>query len=68
METNFLIIMVVTIIGMSIPIVICCVFFSICDPKILRNHKVIRILYYINGSVTTTIVSIKYKIRNTNTK
>ena len=32
METNFLIITVVTIIGMSIPLVICCTFFTICAP------------------------------------
>ena len=40
METNFLIITVVTIVGMSIPIVICCLFFTVCDPSISRVGKV----------------------------
>ena len=45
METNFLIITVVTIVGMSIPIVICCLFFTICDPSISRVGKVSIFLF-----------------------
>ena len=58
METNFLIIMVVTIIGMSIPIVICCLFFSVCDPirrttttiKIPESDNEVSIDFYDNES------------------
>ena len=45
METNFLIITVVTIVGMSIPIVICCLFFTVCDPSISRVGKVSILLF-----------------------
>ena len=50
-----MIIMVVTIIGMSIPIVICCLFFSVCDPirrttttnKVPQSDKEVSIIFFV---------------------
>ena len=47
METNFLIITVVTIIGMSIPLVICCTFFTICAPPKISLDDGDNVSYFI---------------------
>ena len=57
MEWNYMAIIIFTTIGLSIPIVICCLVFLICDPKVPQTTKV---LIHVFVETVLFIVSISY--------